>query len=137
MLSTAARLRSALPAAGTAAQLRSIQMTSLRFEAGTLSLEDAEVDAWHEAPSDPREPIQFGGAFYARKGSFTLSRSNLNTGAVNGGGFAVARVRQDSQIFIENVSAKKHAGGFLVEGNADSLIFIHNARAGWRRILGR
>ncbi|CAK9112397.1 unnamed protein product, partial [Durusdinium trenchii] len=52
----------------------SIQMISLRFDAGTLVFDDAQVEAWHE--DHPDELIDQGGAFSSR-GPFTLTNSYL------------------------------------------------------------
>ncbi|CAL1141954.1 unnamed protein product, partial [Cladocopium goreaui] len=107
------------PAAGeiltlTSGELRitgQIQMTSLRLQAKTLNFADANVEAWHEGPSDPNSTAT-GGGFLTKKG---------------------LRVSNGSVVSLENVAARRHGGGFFALGEVEiagnSTVNISNSRA--------
>ncbi|CAK9110649.1 Probable outer membrane protein PmpB (Polymorphic membrane protein B) [Durusdinium trenchii] len=103
---------------------------------GTMLLEDAQVEAWHEAPD---LSIEAGGAFHS-KGPLTLTRSTLTDfgfikpSSAECCSSRVWRLRQHSKVFMQNVYALKgHGGGFFVVGGANitesGLIHIKNARS--------
>ncbi|CAK8987616.1 unnamed protein product, partial [Durusdinium trenchii] len=115
----------------------SIEMISLRFDAGTLVFDDAQVEAWHE--DHPEEVIELGGAFSSR-GPFTLTNSNLtvrDTSAVKGGGLAAVGdlTLANSTLRVLRASATDSGGGFYgaaaLRLQLDSTVFMENMSADW------